>query len=76
VEQAHCHIVLVEARLVAGAKYFIFAVTCLVCFADLMGRSVLARQELLHARPFFIEILNLCPVCWVDFIFTRSHDVL
>jgi hypothetical protein len=41
------------ARLVAGGKYFIFAVTGLVCFADLMGRSVLARHELLHARLFF-----------------------
>jgi hypothetical protein len=41
------------ARLVAGGNYFIFAVTRLVCFADLMGRSVLARLALFRARLFF-----------------------
>jgi hypothetical protein len=41
------------ARLVAGGNYLIFAVTGFVCFADLMGRSVLARLALLRVRPFF-----------------------
>lgn len=41
------------ARLVAGANYFIFAVTGLVCFADLIGRSVRARLAFLRVCPFF-----------------------
>jgi hypothetical protein len=53
VEQAQFHIVLMGALLVAGGKYFIFAVTGFVCFADLMGRSVLARLALFRVRPFF-----------------------
>ena len=42
-----------RGRRVAGGNYFIFAVTGLVCFADLIGRFVLARLALLRVRPFF-----------------------